>query len=344
VDVKSEPGVNPITPSCPILTPLPPGLPRPFWSVVIPTCNRTVWLEQCLRSVLDQRIVLDDMEVLVQDDHSDNDLRPLVDSIASDHPVKFERNDARLGQFPSVNRAIRRSVGRWVHILHDDDFVRPGFYKTFQASLSKAPPDVGMAGCRYTVLHLPAHREWRPDLLRPDAGILPDWLARLSIDNPHNVCAVVHRRDTFEQLGLFREDLPFCADWESYVRAALRFRWWYQPEDMAVYRVHGQSETAKLEFDLADNLRRAVEIISDYLPPAVRDRVIPLTRLAHGRRFLHQAWLAFQRGNAALGLSLLEQCVRLGGAVPHSPEFANVLRHPLAEPFRLRQTSGPGTP
>jgi protein O-GlcNAc transferase len=296
----------------PNLPPVDPTMPRPFWSVVVPVCERTTYLKQCLDSVLDQGLGAEDMEVLVQDDCSSCDLLPLVQRLGNGR-VQYQRNRVRLGQFPSVNDALRRTRGQWIHILHDDDYVRPPFYRTFRSSLAGLPPAVGMACCHYTVLRLADGLEWRPPVCRPDAGVLNNWLARLAVDNPHNVAAVVHRRAVFERLGLLRDDLPATADWEYYVRAATAFQWWYQPQDMAVYRMHDDSQTAHLgrRGQLAEDLRRTIEIIERYLPDDVRRRAIPTARAVHGRRFVFQARGALQDGHPELALAILNQCAKL---------------------------------
>ena len=72
------------------------------------------------------------------------------------------------------------------------------------------------------------------------------FLARLAALNPLQISAVVIRRETFERLGLFREDLPYTGDWEFWFRAATKVPWLYVPNAVAYFRMHPGSQTRAL--------------------------------------------------------------------------------------------------
>src|SRR5436190_1477063 len=116
-------------PQVPHVEPLPPGLDRPFWSVMIPVYNRVTWLEQALRSVVNQFRNDAHVQIEVVDDCSSDkpDLQNVVDRVG-DKRVSVHRNAHRLGMVGNWNECVNRSRGQWVHLLHDDDYVLPGFY------------------------------------------------------------------------------------------------------------------------------------------------------------------------------------------------------------------------
>src|SRR4051794_29434054 len=103
---------------------------RPLWSVMIPAYNpRADHLEQALRSVLIQDPGPERMQIEVVDDCSPEvDVAALVKRIAGEQ-VAFSRNDRNLGLARGWNSCVSRSRGDWVHILHQDDYVLPGFYQ-----------------------------------------------------------------------------------------------------------------------------------------------------------------------------------------------------------------------
>ena len=114
----------------PTFAPIPPGVERPFWSVMIPTYNASDLLEHTLRAVLDQDPGPDRMEIVVVDDCSPNGhARKVVQRLATDR-VRFQPGEANVGLAGNWNRCIALSRGRWVHILHQDDLVKPGFYES----------------------------------------------------------------------------------------------------------------------------------------------------------------------------------------------------------------------
>ena len=42
-----------------------------------------------------------------------------------------------IGQAPIFNICLQRAKGYWVHLLHDDDFVLPGFYEKLRRGIEK---------------------------------------------------------------------------------------------------------------------------------------------------------------------------------------------------------------
>jgi protein O-GlcNAc transferase len=323
-----------------LLPPIKPTDRRPFWSVIVPIYERTKYLPQSLGSILSQAGGPDDLEILVQDDCSSRDFNELVAGICGGRAT-YRRNPSRRGLYGNVNDALARVSGQWIHILHEDDFVEPGFYDTFRRALERQRAEVGMACCHYTNLHEADGTRWSPPPFREGAGLLSNWMDRLAVQNPLNVPAVVYRRSVFETLGLFREDMPYTADWEFYVRSAVWFKWWYQPENMARFRVHSENHTGTLASQgrTAIDLRQTIEFIETYLPEEVKQRALPVARQLHGRNFLVSAWNSFQSGNSDLGLLLMRECLRLGGSPPESTEFAQVLQHAGAAALRGELTA-----
>jgi glycosyltransferase involved in cell wall biosynthesis len=61
------------------------------------------------------------------DDHSTaDDPQAVVREVAGER-VAFYRNPRSLGAAGNFNQCIAHTRGRWIHILHGDDAVRPGF-------------------------------------------------------------------------------------------------------------------------------------------------------------------------------------------------------------------------
>ena len=202
--------------------------------------------------------------------------------------MEYRRNATTLGLYASTNEAIRRSRGRWVHLLHDGDFVLPGFYQTLRIGVEAAPAGVAVAFCQYATQDDRANTLWSPPPFGERAGLLTrEFLARLAVANPLNLPAVVFRREAFEVVGLFHEDLPYTADWEWYVRSAPHVGWWHQPETLARYCVHATNQTHDLARSgrTATDIRRTLESFAGVLPPDVAAAVLPAARERHARQF-----------------------------------------------------------
>src|SRR5277367_6726158 len=82
---------------------------RPFWSVLIPSFNRTTFLERTLRSVLCQDPGADNMQIEVVDDASTtDDPEPLLQRVCEDR-VSLFRQRRNVGAVANWNTCIERS-------------------------------------------------------------------------------------------------------------------------------------------------------------------------------------------------------------------------------------------
>lgn len=318
-----------------LLAPLTDGGHRPFWSVIITLYNRAEFLPQCLKSILDQAPPADEMEIIVHDDCSPTDMRPLVERLGGSR-VRFEQTVARGGLYPNVNAALAKARGHWIQVIHDDDYLLDGYYATMGAAARQLSPNFGAVFCLYANLDHEQGTSWTPIKFRDGAGTVPRWTEILALDNPLVVPSIVFRREVFQRVGLFREDLPFTADWEFYARAAAHFDFWFQPEVLAQYRLHASNLTLQLKADgrASQDIRRTLEMVASYLPIELRRHT-----LAEGRR--HQCRLqcaeashAWAEGRADIGVMLLRECLRFGNDVMQLPEIRDLLARPEAAAVR----------
>jgi hypothetical protein len=235
---------------------------------MIPAYNRTKYLEKTLRSVLSQDPGADVMQIEVVDDASSvDDPEPIVRRVGGER-VSFVRNPRNLGLMPNFNNCIQRSQGFWVHILHTDDFVLPGFYERLKTALEHRS-DVGAAFCRFAFVDENDRWQCASGLERPTPGILPDSIGKIGSSVRIQFPSIAVRRSVYERLGGFRLDLPYAADWEMWVRIAAHYPIWYEPTTLAAFRGHSASASADFRTsgeDFAD-LRRCIEVSRAWLPP-----------------------------------------------------------------------------
>jgi glycosyltransferase involved in cell wall biosynthesis len=248
---------------------------RPFWSVMIPTYNpRAAYLKETLRSVVAQDPGPDKMQIEVVDDCSpDGAPAELVHRIAEDR-VAVHREPANNGLAGIWNRCIERARGEWVHILHQDDVVLPGFYDHLYRGIS-CNPDVGMAFCRFAISDANGHWKELGPLESSTPSVLDGWLERVATGCRVQCPAVVVRRSTYERLGGFRADLVSVLDIEMWVRIAANAPVFYEPQILALFRRHGDNQSVMDERTGANmqDMARAIEIWKDYLPANSRTQL-----------------------------------------------------------------------
>jgi glycosyltransferase involved in cell wall biosynthesis len=259
----------------PPLIPATEGLgTRPYWSVMIPTYNpRAEYLEQTLKSVLQQDPGPEQMQIEVVDDGSNDNTASEVAHCIGAARVTFHAELQNRGLANTWNRCIERARGHWVHILHQDDFVLPGFYDLLRKAAERT--DAGAMFCRYAVANLNGHWFRISELHRESPGLLDDWHAKITVECMIQCAAIAVRRRAYEELGGFLPHFHYVADWEMWQRIASRFPFCFEPSILACYRVHPKSATSHMRLDAADTreVRHMIELTATYHTPA-RGRVL----------------------------------------------------------------------
>jgi glycosyltransferase involved in cell wall biosynthesis len=239
----------------PRIAPVPEGIHRPRWSVMIPTYNCAKYLRQTLESVLAQDPGPDQMQIEVIDDCSTKDDPEAVVREIGQGRAAFYRKSKNEGASPNFNTCIERSRGELVHILHGDDFVMPGFYRAIQAA-AVAHRDISAFFTRCFIVD-----EWgRLDGLSPripelEAG--SRYALELELRNIVYTPGVVIRRRLYEDFGGFLVALVHLADWEMRLRGTRRGGALFLNEAFASYRSFPGNDTGRLA--------RSGEILRDHL-------------------------------------------------------------------------------
>jgi glycosyltransferase involved in cell wall biosynthesis len=218
---------------------------RPVWSVMIPAYNpRADYLDQALRSVLAQDPGSDRMQIELVDDCSTKvDVASMVRSIAQDR-IAFSANSRNLGLAGCWNACIGKAQGQWIHILHQDDYVLPGFYERIEAAAS-AHPDVCLIATRTFNVDRDGFIESvtpRVPGLEDGGNTVADFYYAVPISCP----GVVVRRSFYAQHGGFRSDLTYTLDVEMWARVVSRCGGLVLPDVVAVSRQHPGNETFRL--------------------------------------------------------------------------------------------------
>ena len=249
--------------------------PRPFWSVMIPTYNpQADYLEETVSSVLKQDPGPEHMQIEVVDDCSESNTASEITRRVGAGRVTFHAESKNRGLVNTWNRCIERARGYWVHILHHDDIVLPGFYDRLYHGIT-CNPAVGMAFCRFAIIDENGHWKTLGPLESASPGVLDNWLERVATGYHVECPAVVVRRATYERLGGFSAELICFLDLEMWVRIAAHAPVYYEPQILACFRRHGDNVHVVQERTGANmqDMARAIRIWKKYLPPTSRGRL-----------------------------------------------------------------------
>jgi glycosyltransferase involved in cell wall biosynthesis len=240
---------------------------RPLWSVMIPTYNCIHYLKETLESVLVQDTGAKNMQIEVVDDFStDGDVEEMVKEIGKGR-VTFYRQPENVGSLRNFESCIKRSCGHFIHLLHGDDQVRPGFYISIE-QLFKTYPSAAAAITGLSAIDEKSRVLYPNNDIQPNEGIIENWLLRIARNQCIQACAIVVKRTVYEKLGGFFA-VHYGEDWEMWTRIAAHYPVAYTPKNLAFYRLHNNNISTRY-LSSGQNIKdieTVIEIIQGYLPP-----------------------------------------------------------------------------
>jgi len=128
----------------------------PLLSVVVPTHDVRPWIGETVQSLLDQE--LEELEIIVVDDHStDGTLEFLTDIARDDSRVRIIEA-TEVGGAAARNTAMRLARGRYLAFCDADDLVPPTAYRALVESLESTGSDIAFGD----YLKFSPTTTWRP--------------------------------------------------------------------------------------------------------------------------------------------------------------------------------------
>ena len=250
----------------PKIEPLPHGIDRPVWSVMIPSYNCINFLRETIESVLIQAECAAIMQIEVIDDYSnDGDVEALVHELGKGR-VSFYQQPKNVGSLRNFETCINRAKGKYVHILHGDDLIKPGFYQEI-AKLFDAYPEAGAAFTGCSDIDENGNWLWDGTQICVNPGLIENWLSRIATGQLLQTPCIVVKREVYEKVGSFFA-VHYAEDWEMWTRIAANYPTAYTPLKLASYRVHFNNITSN-SLKTGQNLKdisTVINIIQDYLP------------------------------------------------------------------------------
>ncbi|MBX3371877.1 MAG: glycosyltransferase family 2 protein [Nitrospira sp.] len=193
---------------------------RPLVSIIIPTYNRAPLLKTAITSALNQERAGDlfDVEVIVVDDCSPEDMSPIVSEFPG---VRYIRLPENRGASGARNAGIKEASGKYVALLDDDDeFLTHKLM--IQVPVLEADPDVGVVYGQSVVTGSDT-----PLLLWPEWGpsgrVFEEFLTRTE-DFLHPPTWLV-RRELFEAAGWFNEQHRTMEHYDMALRLSMLTSW-----------------------------------------------------------------------------------------------------------------------
>jgi hypothetical protein len=284
------------------------------------------FFEQALASVLAQDPGREAMEMVVLDDASEAPAGREIAARAGGDRIEWVAHRSHVGIGRNWNACVERARGEWVHILHQDDLLRPGFYERLGAGIT-ACPAAGAAFCRDVTIDPTGRERYAQSVLQPAAGVLEDWIGHVFLGLHLRASGLVVKRSVYEALGGFRLDLSYALDWDMWKRIAAAYPLWYEPGTYVCYRRHRGSESfgfIRSGGNIAE-IGRSIALSEGLLPAAVAAEVTRKTRENYTRYAVTEAWRALVRGEVRGAAAQLREGRRLTSTGVLLRELAGLL-------------------
>jgi glycosyltransferase involved in cell wall biosynthesis len=281
----------------------------PRISVVTPCLNQVAFIEQTIRSVLDQRYP--NLEYIVIDGGSTDGTVEVVQRYADRLALFVSEPDD--GQAEAINKGFAQATGDVLAYINSDDFYLPGALHRVAEEYRRDPFDILVGSCRHV-----DEQGNRLAVVRGRVECIRDLLDYGTYRFSHlTQPEVFWSRQTAEAVGTFNNDLHWVFDYEYWLRSALlqlTFRS-IEPE-LACFRRHSAQKTLGGEVET----RELVETIQRFtrrtaLGLADRARIYASCRQLRAESILRGLHDARTSGNAVRIAGVL---VRSGSVWPPS--------------------------
>jgi cellulose synthase/poly-beta-1,6-N-acetylglucosamine synthase-like glycosyltransferase len=197
----------------------------PFVSVIVPCRNEAFSIVRCLESILASNYPADRMEVVVADGMSADGSRDLLETISRTDPrVRIIDNPARTTPI-ALNRAIAAARGELILRIDAHSVIDPNYIVELVRFLETHPEAWGAGGRMFTVPETPGlFADAISIVLRHKFGVgNSEFRTNVGLSEPRAVDTVFNccwRREVFERVGLFHEQLERSQDIEMSTRIA----------------------------------------------------------------------------------------------------------------------------
>jgi glycosyltransferase involved in cell wall biosynthesis len=326
--------------------------------VVVPCYKYAAFLEECVRSVLNQEGV--DVRVLILDDASpDHTPEVAARLVQEDSRVEYRRHAVNKRHIDTYNEGLLEwASGEYTLLLSADDVLaRRALQRA--AEVMDAHPEVGL--CHG--LEIPFDGDHAPteptaELVSPPVTIFAGeaFIESCCVSGFNPVCTptAVVRTSLQHAVGGYRKSLPHTADMEMWLRIAARSGVAYLQALQAFKRRHKTNMQHQYLVSALGDIRERCDAFESFFResnPPLREgaRLQTLARLAMAANGFWAASRAFDRGDDAGCEECLEYAVQLNPALPSSKMWRRLvwkrrlghavwnLLHPLANLLRRRK-------
>ncbi len=218
---------------------------KPFFSVIIPTYNRSRFLNLSLNSVTSQ--TFPDYELLVIDDGSTDSTKKLLQNYKNSKLSYYYQKNK--GPAAARNCGIKKAKGKFICFLDSDDRFRKDKLEVAYRHIKKNP--------RYKIFH--SEEIWyrngkllaqKKQHKKPTGFIFENAAKFCSV----SISTAAIKRSLFKKIGLFDRNLLACEDYDFWLRATLKYPVYLIPEFLTI-KEGGHEDQQSKKYPAMDKFR-----------------------------------------------------------------------------------------
>jgi len=230
----------------------------PLVSVIIPTYNRSNYVQKAIDSVLSQSYK--NLELIVIDDGSTDDTEEVIRSKYV-NKLKYIKQENQ-GESKARNVGISLSNGKYLAFLDSDDKWHPDklmhLVKFFE-KMQQIDPKTTLVCSSAWLIDGDGNLIKRKPIgrLKNIEKLLPcDYLKKPHIGGPSNI---VFLKEHIIDIGGFDEKIKYGEDWDLIIKLRSKYNFKYLDKPLTYYRIHGIEQQkfpslSSIEKKLRDNL------------------------------------------------------------------------------------------
>lgn len=239
---------------------------------MIPTWNpKPEFLKEAIDSVLMQDLGNENMQIAVVDDCSTEiDVELQLKNWGYLDRIEYYQNQTQRGIGGNWNVCIDKNRGEWIHILHQDDMVLDGLYRSFTKSLYENK-EISIFINR--TIYITMNGLWKTfsRIAADESGIIDDLITfvhNLDLQCP----GIIVRANVYVETGNFREDLNYSLDRLKWTEIISKYKCWYEPQPYNCFRLNKNSQSERLKVNGSNIIEylNTIDDICSFLPANIR--------------------------------------------------------------------------
>jgi len=220
---------------------MPDGTPWPKISIVTPSFNQGLFIEETIRSVLLQGYP--DLEYFIIDGGSSDDTLDIIRKYES--WITYWESAPDRGQSHAINKGFKRATGDILAWINSDDLYLSRSFETVVSNFNRDPTVMFLYGDLITIDEKGGVLDRISSQSALDFGEL---FGRLRCPQP----ACFWKKSVLDGIGFLNEDMHYVFDLEFFIRVALSYHIMHISVPLAKLRTHPKTKTSTkaIDFDL----------------------------------------------------------------------------------------------